>query len=170
MPVTVHGADRLRTLARQLREAGDASLRKELHAGLSRAVKPLKTEVVGAVAAYLPSRYAALVAASLTVRTSARGGQGARVRVTTGSKGRKEKRDLSALNAGVLRHPVFGRHRFVTARRGAAHRDVRSARPWVAQRVQKGFFDDQAVRLGVDVARECERVIDQVARKIEGGT
>jgi hypothetical protein len=170
MRVETEGADKLRRLARQLREAGDKSLQRELRAGLTRAMQPLRGELVSAVGAYLPGGYAPLVAASLTVRGAATSGRGARIRVVTAGKGRKAKRDIQALNAGVLRHPVFGRYRFVKRSRASAHRDVRSARPWAVQRVRPGFFDDQAAKRHADLVRECESVIDQVARKIEGGS
>lgn len=169
MDVEVKGVDKLRRVARQLREAGDKALQQELYAGLNRAVKPLRGDAVRNLGEYLPSGYAPEVEGAFSTKVGGSRGRDVKVSVTATARGSAEKRDLSALNAGVLRHPVYGRYRFVKASRKSKHRDVRYANPWVAQGVRAGFFDDAAKRLAPEVAAECERVLDEVAAKIEGG-
>lgn len=167
--VDIRGIDKLRRVARNLRTAGDKTLQAELYAGLNRAVKPLSESVIKDLELYLPRGYAPLVAGSTRIRTTGARGRSVRVRVLATARGHAEKRDLAALNAGVLRHPVFGRHRFVKATRKSKYRDIRKANPWAVTAVRPGFFDDPARRLAADVFRECEGVIDLIAEKINGG-
>lgn len=148
----VKGADKLRKLARDLRAAADRDLSRKLRAGISRTVKPFG-EAVKAETATLPSGYAPVLGRALRVRASTRTrGAGAGVRIVVSAKGKVEDRDVAAVNAGALRHPLFGRRR-----------------RWYTTAVTPGFVDRPVERLGDDVRREVEKVVDDIADQIERG-
>lgn len=152
--VTVTGAADLTAVRRQLRAAGDRRLSAQMSRGLQRAAKPLKPAVQASAARLLPSGYGPLMSKSVRVRTQAgerRGSASVHIRVL--GQGKVENRDVAAVNRGTLRHPVFGRRR----------------KAWIAQRVRRGFVDRPADRLGPDMAREMQQVVDWVADTITKG-
>src|SRR5262245_41038793 len=103
--ITVTGADEFGRLARKLREAGAKDLRKELYAGINRAVKPLRTDVKTAAAEFMPARYGPTLAGSLKVTARKRGGGSNPAIFLVGRAG---NRRIDAVNRGQLRHPLFG--------------------------------------------------------------
>ena len=166
--VSVSGGADLTAVRRQLRAAGDRQLSRRMSAGLQRAAKPLQPAVKASAARLLPSGYAPLMSRSVRVRATARERRGAAsVHLTVTAKGKTEKRDVNRVNAGTLRHPVFGRTRKL--RHHARHRATSKANPWVAQRVRRGFVDRPVDRLGPDVEREMHAVVDWVADVITKG-
>lgn len=125
-----------------------------MSAGLSRAAKPVKPEVQASAVRLLPSGYGPLMSKSVRVRTQARERRGAAsVTITVSAAGKRENRDVSRINKGVLRHPVYGRRR----------------KPWIAQPVRRGFVDRPVDRLVPQVAREMQAVVDWVAAQITKG-
>ncbi|MEW2474607.1 hypothetical protein AB0875_12530 [Micromonospora gifhornensis] len=166
--LTVTGGADLTVVRRQLRAAGDRRLSQQMARALQRAAKPLQPAVKASALAVLPSGYGPLMSRSVRVRAAARERRGAAsVHLTVTARGAVEKRDVNRINAGVLRHPVFGRTRRL--RRHAQHRATSKVNPWVAQRVRRGFVDRPADRLGPDVAREMQSVVDWVADTITKG-
>ncbi|HWD08077.1 MAG TPA: hypothetical protein VHA57_03175 [Actinomycetota bacterium] len=152
--VTVTGAADLTAVRRQLRAAGDRRLSQQMARGLQRAAKPLKPAVQASAARLLPSGYGPLMSKSVRVRTQARERRGsASVHIRVLGQGKVENRDVAAVNRGTLRHPVFGRRR----------------KAWIAQRIRRGFVDRPADRLGPDMAREMQQVVDWVADTITKG-
>lgn len=150
--LTLRGADDVDALVRRIRTHADAkALRKELYAGLNRVTKPVREDMKASIGPSLPSRggLAALVMAKASLTTSAVAGRNAGVRI----KARHRSYDLKRLNEGRLRHPVFG------------NRGV-----WVEQTagINPGFFDDSFEKSKPEIARGVRRVLDDIARKVEG--
>lgn len=148
----LRGADDVDALVRRIRTHADAkALRKELYAGLNRVTKPVREDMKASIGPSLPSRggLAALVMAKASLTTSAVAGRNAGVRI----KARHRSYDLKRLNEGRLRHPVFG------------NRGV-----WVEQTegVNPGFLDEAFEKSKPEIARGVQRVLDDIARKVEG--
>lgn len=144
----------LTQVRRQLRQLGDKDLSRQMSRALTRAAKPVKPAVQKSAQQLLPSGYGPLMSKSLRARTQARERRGAAsVTITVSAAGQRENRDVRRINAGVLRHPVFGRRR----------------KPWIAQPVRRGFVDRPVDRLAPEVAREMQAVVDWVADQITGG-
>ncbi len=149
MDVRITGAEQLAHLARELRRQGEAGkgLRKELYKGIQRSTKPLKVDAKASAAANLPQAggLADLVAASkLSTRTRG-GGKNVGVRiVVTG----KKVHDVAATDRGRLRHPVFGRGK------------------WVTQQIEPGWFTKPMEAGAGKVRRELLQAMERVARAI----
>lgn len=153
MSVRVQGGAQLHTIIERLRETGNEGLGKGMAAGLRLAAGQLKPAVLAEVPKAMPKGYAPVLSRSLQFRVSVRDFKHvARVTWRVYGDGRREKRDVPTLNRGTLRHPVFGHRGF-----------------WVDQRVRRGFVDRPADRLGPEVRRQMQVVIDQVADKITRG-
>ena len=107
-------AHELADVARELRQAGDTELAKELKDAITHAVAPAPREVIDRLPEYLPNRYAAVLASDITFRITNRVRYGAQtVSVTAPERGARsvERRRLIRLNRGTLTHPLFGSRR-----------------------------------------------------------
>ncbi|MEV4271929.1 hypothetical protein [Micromonospora aurantiaca (nom. illeg.)] len=168
MAVRVTGSAQLHTVRQALRDVGDRGLGGQLRRGLKAAGDKLAPAVRAEVPRAMPSGYAPTLSRSLRFRTVTRETRHtAWVTVRVYGDGRKEKRDVPRLNAGVLRHPVFGRSR--PLKNHARYKATSQLNPWVAQTVRKGFVDRPADRLMPEVSREMQRVVDWVASQITKG-
>lgn len=149
----VRGTLRLRQVARLLREA-TPELRKEMSKGIRRPLRPFRKQLKANVVGSVPAQYAGVLApalrASLMSNDMSSGG-GLGYTVVVYARGKAEDRDVRAVNAGVLRHKTWGRE------------------PWHAQRVRGGFVDRAVDDLGRQVAKEVDKAVEAMARKIEGG-
>lgn len=147
----VTGTLRLRQVARLLRDASP-ELRKELYAGIRKPLKPFTAQVRAEVPSSVPSGYAPVLAPSIKVSlaTGLRGG-GLGYTFEVYAKGRKEERDVRAVNAGILRHKEWGHE------------------PWHSQHVRGGFVDRPVEQLGQQIAKEADAAVEKVAAKIEKG-
>lgn len=150
--VELQGAEQVDALVRRIRVHADAkAIRKELYQGLNRVTKGVRADMRASIGPSLPSRggLAALAMAKASLNASATTGKNAGVRI----RARHKSYDLKRLNAGRLRHPVFGNRRV-----------------WVEQTagINPGFLDDSFEKQKPEIAREVQRVLDDIARKIEG--
>jgi hypothetical protein len=68
------------------------------------------------------------------------------VRLTTYAKGKKERRDLPSMNAGRLRHPVFGRRSAKGKRTRGHHR--------------AGFYDRGTAKAADEAEKQLLVVLD----------
>lgn len=170
MQVEVSGGDRFRVVTRRLRGAADRKdLVRELRKGILDAVPALKDAVRDQAAGYLPDRYAAELVPSLrmTTATSVAGDQ-VTVRITTAAKGAKgNARQVGDLEAGKLKHPVYGRTRAL--RRHAVHKATSRRNPWVSQAVTPRFVSGPMEGERAQVRREIEAAVDRVLDKITRG-
>lgn len=153
--VELRGAEDVDALVRRIRTHTDAkALRKELYAGLNHETKSVREDMRASIGPSLPSRggLAALVMAKASLTTTASQGRNAGVRIRV--RGRKGGGDIGRMNrTGIVRHPVFGN-------RGT----------WVSQTegVDAGFLDEPFMNSKPQVARGIQRVLDDIARKVEG--
>ena len=148
----ITGVNRLGQVARAARLAG-GTLPKDLKRGLAKVGPPAKRAVTESAEATMPSSggYAALLSRSLRIRTKVDTGlTTAGITITTYADGKGRRRDVPALNRGVLRHPVYGHRR----------------RKWVAQRIRPGFWTDAAKRIESDAEKRVSDVLDETAKKL----
>jgi hypothetical protein len=154
MPASVSmksGAE-LRYVAGLLRKAAARDLTRELRKGQRAAFRPLQKEIKAEAAATLPKRGGYNATMSRAVKMSVTTGTGRNALIArVYARGKVESRDVVAVNAGRLRHPVFG------------HR-----KNWSMTRVRPGFVDRPVDKLADQVLKESadavERVLDQIAR------
>lgn len=150
--IRVEGNDDLQKLADALKDAGDKDLQKQVSGALRSVAKPLGERVLRRGAEHMPQRggLAARVADMGRVGVSASlRGRVASVSVILRNKGV----DLRSLDAGMLRHPVFG-----------------NRKAWTAQRIPAGAFTrafDAEAREAQDAAtKAAQSALDDVARKV----
>lgn len=150
MSVRVEGADQLRDVGRRLRAAGDAGkgLRKELLREIRQVTKgPAADELKAAATRRLPSRggLAAYTAKNLKVTSRTKlSGREVGVTVVATVKGM----DLPKLEAGKLRHPVYGHG------------------PWVNQAIPAGIFGDAVEDLAGDVGKAVLAAADRTIGRL----
>ncbi|MFG3702381.1 hypothetical protein ACGF5C_31540 [Micromonospora sp. NPDC047620] len=169
MSVQVRGGDRFTLVARRLKGAADRKdLVRELRKGILDAVPALKDAVRTDAPAYLPDRYAAELVPSLRMTTStSTGGSQVTVTIHVSAKGAKgNARQVGDVEAGRLKHPVFGRTRAL--KRHALHRATSQLNPWVTQAVKPGFVTEPMSEGRPAVRREIEAAVDRVLNKITG--
>jgi len=107
----------------------------------------------------MPDRYAEVLAADLSVRTfkgTASGG----ARVAIFVKGRNHDRQVTVLERGFIRHPIFGR-------------DSVPRRDWdwwtQAKAMTPGFFSDAVKAAGPQIRGDVLAAMHVLARRIERG-
>lgn len=150
---SVKGQAELRHVQTVLTVDAPAQLRKDLLTGTREALAPLKKDIPAEALAKMPKRggYAPLLARAVKVVTRVSGTSSVRATVRVSAAGKREGRDVSALNLGMLRHPLFGNRRH-----------------WYGQRVLRGFVDepvDRARDRVVDSARDAaQRYADEIRR------
>lgn len=158
----------LLALRRDLKTIQAQGLGKDLQRGLSAAAKPLRPAIQAEAAATLPKGggYNAVMSKSVRARNTVRSDRlSALITVTIYSAGKKERRDIVRVDAGVLRHPVYGRSRRL--RRGPrAGTSIRN--PWSVTSVPPGFASRPIERLGPAVSKAGREVVDDLMRKLKG--
>lgn len=159
MAAQVRGEQQLRDLSLRLRAMGKEGkgLQRELYRAINDAAKPVADQVVDPawLFPFMPDPYARELAPDLKVTTLKRGGERASVRLAL--RGKTRDRQVTRLNAGILRHPVF-------AERGTPRRDWR----WVWQHggMRSGFFSD-AVREHIpEIRAGVQKACHDVGQKI----
>lgn len=150
--VELRGAADVDALVRRLRTHGDGvAIRKELMRGINSVTKSVREDMRASIAPSLPSRggLASLVYAKTRLTTQAAYGKNAGVRIRANNRAY----DLRRLNEGRLRHPVFG-----------------DRSTWVEQTegINPGFLDEPFEKSKPEVARGIQRVLADIARRVEG--
>ncbi|MFE9192060.1 hypothetical protein ACFYL6_20890 [Micromonospora sp. NPDC007208] len=169
MRVEVQG-DRFRVVARRLRAAADRKdLVRELRTAILDAVPELKEAVREGAPGYLPDAYAAELVPSLRMTTvTTTSGDQVTVRITTTAKGAGgNPRQVGDLEAGRVKHPVFGRTRAL--KRHAVHRATSQLNPWVTQPVKPKFVTGPMLAGRPAVRTKIEAAVDRVLDKIAKG-
>lgn len=153
---------------RDLKAISAAGHGKELGKRLRAAAKPLRPAIQVEAAARLPKRggYAPLMSKSVRARTTVREDRlSALISVTIYSAGKKQRRDIVKIDAGTLRHPVFGRSRRL--RRGnRAGTYIRN--PWSVTAVPPRFVSDPIDDVGPRVVKAGREVVDDFINKLKG--
>jgi hypothetical protein len=133
-------------------------LQRELYRAITEAAKPVAAQIVDPawLFPYMPDRYAEFdLAPDLAVTTQKRGGERAFVRIRV--KGRTKDRQVTRLNVGIIRHPVF-------ADKGTPRKTWR----WVYQTkgMRAGFFTDAVRAQAPDIRAEVLKAVHEVGKKI----
>jgi len=152
MAVTTDAAAQdLAILARNLRDAGETGLRRDLVKGIKDAADTIPPVVRRQLPGFMPAQYAAVLNPDLDMGTSVHTSVGAPgVSVYVRPRGRR-KRKLPRLDRGILTHPLFG-----------------DRQHWYDQTdgVRPGFFsgpvEDAVPRVRADMEAAIERVKDQL--------
>lgn len=166
MEVQLLGQRQLRELAAKFNTEANKGLGREMAAALRRVAKPVQASVEGEYRAGLPKRggYVNTFTRSIKWRTNLRAQQrNASFRMTIFGEGAHERRDIKALEAGRLRHPVYGRHRRI--RRGV-RRGSRDANPWAVTSVRGGYWKRGTDDASRDAEREMIKVLDEFAQRL----
>jgi hypothetical protein len=147
----VTGTHELEAVAKRLKAVGRGDLRKELLKGIRAQGKPAIADVKKSARSTLPARggFADLVARSSYGTRTRLGGNSVGVSIVGTSRSVK---GLRAINAGRLRHPVYG------------NRDV-----WAEQQIKPGFFDGPIEKRADDIRRGINKVLADIAKKVERG-
>lgn len=110
LEISIEGSATLKQVVDRMRAAGRKDLSREMSTALSRVVVPVKASIDVEAGKAMPSGYRSLLTGSLRHRMSRRnGGNQARILLTTYADGKSERREVRSLEAGKLRHPLFGR-------------------------------------------------------------
>lgn len=165
LEVRIEGVADLRKVAAQIRAEGNKDLSRELVAGLRDATLPVQ-RAIREEYEDLPTRggYAAVFGKSLRFRTSQRaGGNSARLALTTFADGTKERRDIRRVEAGILRHPVFGRSRRIRVgnRAGTA-----LPNPWAVTTIRGGYHRRGSEKAADEAEREMIAVAARLAARL----
>lgn len=149
----IAGVNELGIVARQARLAGGKIL-PDMRRGLSKLGPSAKKQVQAEVEAKMPKSggYAGVLAKAIRVRMrSDLGFTTAGITLVTYADGKGARRDVNALNRGILRHPVYGRRR-----------------SWVAQRVPAEFWDDAMDKTSDDAQARVREVLDKTIERLKG--
>lgn len=152
MPLRVEQEDFTRVAA-ALRLAGNTGLRNQVNKALRAAGKPLGQFVAVAGGRAMPQRGGLgyrVAGATVSVRATTAGGNLSGVSLSLSNR---QKYDLNAMEAGQLRHPVFG------------HRKT-----WVLQSVRANAFSGPFQEGATIVRPEIVKALEQVADDIAGVT
>lgn len=158
----ITGAQQLREVAAHIRNTGDKGLGRQFSKALERAVEPVKKSIAESAERTMPSGYAPTLARSMKHRRSTRSdARRATVVLATYADGKKERRDVPAMNAGRLAHPVFGRTR--ETRAGLI------PNPWVRQRIRAGFHERGTEKAGDEAEKQILIVVDDFVQRLAEG-
>jgi hypothetical protein len=173
--VRIRGTDELLAIRRRMKTVAAAGLGKPMARELKATTRPLSAAVRAEAAAVAPSGYAGTLTGSLRFPATVRADRvTALVTMRVYGDGRKERRDIPRLNRGQLRHPVYGRarrqkYRIENGRRVRIPGGQLIPNPWVSQAIRPGFIDRPVDRLGPELDRAMNRVIDDALRQISKG-
>jgi hypothetical protein len=141
LEVRIDGAAAFKKLATQMRVEGNKDLSREMGKALTATTEPLKTSIRGEFASGLPSSggYAGVFSKSLRWRMSRRtAGNMAQILLATFADGTSERRDIRALERGILRHPVYGRSRRI---RVGVRAGTVVSNSWAVTKVRGGYHE-----------------------------
>ena len=161
VPLTVEakGAQDFASLVRAMKDAGRKDLQGELYRALNRAAKPARPIIQESARQRLPKRggYNDLVAKDARVSVGKKStGKDVGVRLVG-----RSRRDLRALERGILRWPVFPDAKNVPRREWI----------WKVRRIRPGFFTDAlAEHLPRHVRDEILQAIEDMKKKLESST
>ena len=153
MPGLDYAATELEFIARNLRQAGEDDLYRELQQSIAGAVRPVLGEIRAGLGEYMPDRYAGVLTGGLRLTTSRR--------LSAASTGvtvvaRAGTRKLRRLESGVLEHPVFGDRK----------KWGRQVAPGGGMRA--GFFTTPIRRSAAAIRQQIVEAMDRVSLKASG--
>jgi hypothetical protein len=176
MRFQVSGQKDLYRLAHNLHEAGQKNLKRQLDKASRQAGNEIAREVQQHTKDYIPANFERRFDTAFVTEVQVRLVASRRITIVFYARGKTQRRDIRAINAGRLRKPVFGRTRRLTA--GGIHvppenrsRIVgdRYTNPWVVQNIRPGLVDEPATRAVPKARKKIEDAIDRVSQQIARG-
>lgn len=165
MRINVSGAKDLYRFAHALNEAGNTGLKRELDKASRRAGDALADEVRAHTDDYIPQTFEDDWKRSMQSRVEVRLVQSRRITVVFWANGAKGHRKIREINAGNLRHPVFGRTR--PLKRHWIHKATSQINPWVDQAIRPGLVDEPVKRATPKAVQELDDAVHRVVARIE---
>lgn len=162
MRVQVTGQKDLYRLAHNLHTAGQKGLKRELDKASRQAGDVIAKEVRDHTKDYIPANFESRFDTALETKVEVRLVASRRITIVFWARGKTVNRDIKAINAGRLRHPVFGRNRRLK-------NGTLQANPWVMQRIRPGLVDEPAERALPKAKQKIEDAINRVSQQIERG-
>lgn len=157
MAVEGPGPYQLRVLSARLRAAGTEGqgLRRELFQAVTKAAKPLADEIgkVEHLVAYMPRRYAAVLAGDLSVTASKSTSRNPGISIK--ARGRAHRRKVVQRDEGRITHPVFAR-------------GPRRTWDWETQikGMKPGFFTDPVEVAAPAVRDQVLAAMDRIGKRL----
>lgn len=151
----IRGADAARKAARDLRRIHDRTLTREIRSAVKGTVDDKLPPLLRASAlAHTPARYGKVLSPAMRVKTTTKLAttRGVGVQVTIWAQGKTEHRDVESINAGRLRHPLFGMRK-----------------RWYTTTVPRGFVDRPITALRRVLVRDVDQALSRVADKFNVG-
>jgi len=151
----IRGAGELRRAARQLR-IEDKALRAGAAKVLQRGVRGLRTTIPAASRQRMPSGYGPTLADDINVSTSVKlAGREPVIAVKVWAPGKAApgNRDVEKIDAGILRHPLFGFRK----------------KDWYDQKVRTGFASDPFQDTRPAILAEIEKEWNEMVTRAERG-
>jgi hypothetical protein len=162
MRMQVTGQKDLYRLAHNLHTAGQKGLKRELDKASRQAGDVIAKEVKDHTRDYIPANFEARFDTAMETKVEVRLLASRRITIVFWARGKTVNRDIKAINAGRLRHPVFGRNRRLK-------NGTLQANPWVMQRIRPGLVDEPAERALPKAKKKIEDAINRVSQQIAKG-
>jgi hypothetical protein len=162
MRFQVSGQKDLYRLAHNLHEAGQKNLKRQLDKASRQAGNEIAREVQQHTKDYIPANFEHRFDTAFVAEVEVRLVASRRITVVFYARGKTVRRDIRAINAGRLRHPVFGRNRRLK-------NGTLQANPWVMQTIRPGLVDEPARRAMPKARKQIEDAIDRVSQQIGKG-
>lgn len=173
------GQKDLYRLAHNLHTAGQKGLKRELDKASRQAGDVIAKEVRNHTKDYIPANFERRFDTAFEAKVEVRLVASRRITVVFWARGKTVNRDIRAINAGNLKHPIYGRMRRLKAggkyvRPGNEGRIVGThyLNPWVSsppQAIRPGLVDEPATRALPKAKRKIEDAINRVSQQIERG-
>lgn len=164
LAVQIQGRAEIRRLIAQVKATGDKGMARQMSAALRGTLKPVEAAIRREADAVMPESggYREVLSKSLKFRAAGRASQrSATVMLKTYADGTGERRDIEALEDGILRHPVHGRSRMVRGRRVPS--------PWAVTKIRAGFHQRGTDNAGDEAEKRLAVVLDDFASRLAKG-
>jgi hypothetical protein len=152
LEIKVEGGATLARVAAQIRDQGRKDLSRQLSTALNKVTAPIRKEIEKEAGEAMPSSggYSAELTKSLRFRNNRRaGGQQATLTMITYADGKTERRDVVALEHGLLRHPHYG-----------------NRNKWYVTKVRAGFHERGTERAGDEAVAALAEVVRDFSQKL----
>lgn len=133
-----------------LREA--AALKRNVVHAAEKGLSGLKPRIVEVAPAYLPDRYAPQFSGDVRIQKFVHLAVVPSVRIRVYAHGVRGSRDVRSVNAGKIRHPLFGNRNF-----------------WFETRARRGVVTTTFRRMRPDIVKEINDELGDVAQRVARG-
>jgi hypothetical protein len=161
--IKVTGASDLYRFAHALNEAGKTGLKRELDRASRQAGEELVKEVEDSLNDYIPKNFERRWDQAFQAKTEVRLVASRRITVVFWAMGKRQRRDIKAINVGNLKHPIYGRYRRLKD-------GTLKANPWVSsppQPIRPGLVDEPVRRATPRAIKKLDDAVKRVVDKIE---